>query len=87
MFENRVLGKVFGPKMDKVAREWRRLHIEEICVLYSLPNIIQTIKSRRMRWVAHVARERQIQRSAHNFKIINARETKMIKIFKNLKQK
>ena len=36
MFENTVLGKVFGPKMDKVAREWRRLHNEEICDLYCL---------------------------------------------------
>jgi len=55
-------GEGVWPKMDKVAREWRRLHIEEICDLYSLPNIIQAIKSRRMKWVAHVARmgERRI---------------------------
>jgi hypothetical protein len=49
MFENRVLRKIFGPKRDKVAREWRTLHNEEFHILYSSPNIIRQIKSRRMR--------------------------------------
>jgi hypothetical protein len=40
----------------QVITEWRRLHIEELCYLYSSPNIIRAIKSRRMRWTGHVAR-------------------------------
>ena len=56
MFENRVLRRVFGPKRDEVAGEWRKLHNEELSDLYSLPNIVWVVKSRRMRWAAHVAR-------------------------------
>jgi hypothetical protein len=58
VFENRVL-KVFGPKRDKVTGEWRKLHNEELNDLYSLPNIVQVVKSKRMRWAGHVARMRQ----------------------------
>jgi len=50
VFENRVLRRVFGPKRDEVTGEWRRLHSEELSDLYSLPNIVQVVKSRRMRW-------------------------------------
>jgi hypothetical protein len=53
VFENRVLSRIFGPKRDEVTGEWRRLHNEELHDLYSLPNIIQVIKSRR-RWAGHV---------------------------------
>ena len=56
VFENRVLKRVFGPKRDEVTREWRKLHNEELNDLYSLPNIVRVIKSRRMRWAGHVAR-------------------------------
>jgi hypothetical protein len=56
VFENRVLRRVFGPKMDKVTGEWRKLHNEELNDLYSLPNILRVVKSRRMRWAGHVAR-------------------------------
>ena len=56
VFENRVLRRIFGPKGDKVTREWRRLHNEELNDLYSLSNTVRVIKSRRMRWVEHVAR-------------------------------
>ena len=49
MFENRVLRRIFGPRRDDVTGEWRRLHNEELSVLYSSPNIMRVIKSRRMR--------------------------------------
>ena len=48
--ENRVLRRVFGPTRDEVTGEWRKLHIEELSDLYSLPNIVRVVKSRRMRW-------------------------------------
>jgi hypothetical protein len=47
VFENRVLRRIFGPKRDELTGEWRRLHNEKIYALYSLPNIIRVIKSRR----------------------------------------
>jgi len=56
VFENRVWRKIFGPRRDEVTEEWRRLHNEELNDLYSSPNIVRVIKSRRMRWAGHVAR-------------------------------
>jgi hypothetical protein len=56
VFENRVLRRIFGPKRDEVTDEWRTLHNKELHDLYSSPSIIRIIKTRRMRWVGHVAR-------------------------------
>ena len=56
VFENMVLRRIFGPRRDEVTGEWRRLHNEELSDLYSSPNIVRVIKSRRMRWAGHVAR-------------------------------
>ena len=56
MYKNRERRKIFGPKRDEVAGEWRRLHNRELYNLYSSTNIIWVIKSRRMRWVGQVAR-------------------------------
>jgi hypothetical protein len=56
VFENRVLRSKFGPKRDEVTGDWRKLHNEELHKLYSSPNIIRMIKSRRMIWAGHVAR-------------------------------
>jgi hypothetical protein len=55
VFENRVLRRVFGPKRDEETEEWKKLHNEELNDLYSLPNIVRVVKSRRMRWAGHVA--------------------------------
>jgi hypothetical protein len=54
--DNGVLRRIFGPKTDGVTGEWRRLHNEELDNLYSSPNIIRVIKSRRMWWAENVAR-------------------------------
>jgi len=67
VLENRVLRRIFGPKRNEVTGEWRKVHNEEINVewgklheelndLYSSPNIVRVIKSRRVRWAGHVAR-------------------------------
>jgi hypothetical protein len=50
-----VPGIEFGPKWDEVTGEWRKLHNEEFCDLYSSPRIVRIIKSRRMRWAGHIA--------------------------------
>ena len=55
VFENMVLRGIFGPRRDEVMGEWRRLHNEELNDLYSSPNTVRVIKSRRMRWAGHVA--------------------------------
>jgi hypothetical protein len=54
--EKRTLRRIFGPKRDEVTGEWRKLQSGELHNLYSSPDIIRQLKSRRIRWTAHVAR-------------------------------
>jgi hypothetical protein len=56
VFENRVLRRIFGPKRDEMAGEWRKLHNEELRDLHSSQSIIRIIKSWRMKWAGRVAR-------------------------------
>ena len=56
VFEDRVLRRIFGPKRDEVRGKWRKLHSDELNDLYFSPNIVRMIKSRKIRWVGHVAR-------------------------------
>jgi hypothetical protein len=55
VFENRVLRRIFGSKRDEIKGEWIKLHNEQLYDLYSPPNIIRVIKSKRTRWAGHVA--------------------------------
>jgi hypothetical protein len=56
VFENKMLRRVFGLMRNEVTGEWRKLHNEELNDLYSSPNIVSVVKSRRIRWAGHVAR-------------------------------
>jgi hypothetical protein len=56
VFENRVPRRIFRPKRDEVTGEWRKVHSEELHILYSSPDIVRQVKSRRIRWAGHVAR-------------------------------
>jgi hypothetical protein len=56
VFENRVLRRIFGPKRDETTGEWRKLHNDELHEMYTSPNIVQVIKSGRMRWAGNVVR-------------------------------
>jgi hypothetical protein len=55
VFENRVLRKIFGSKRE-VEGSWRKLRNGELHKLYSSPNIVRLIRSRRLRWAGHVTR-------------------------------
>ena len=55
VFENRMLRRIFGPKRNDITGKWRKLHNEALNDLYSSPNIVWMLKSRRMRWTGHVA--------------------------------
>jgi hypothetical protein len=56
VFGKRVSRGIFGPNRDEITGKWRKLHNEELHDLYSSPNIVKVIKSRRLRWDGHVAR-------------------------------
>jgi hypothetical protein len=62
VFENSVLGRLFGPKIDEVRGGWRKLHNEKLRSLYSSPSIIKVMKSRSMRWAGHVV---WVRRNTH----------------------
>jgi hypothetical protein len=55
VFKNRVVRRIFGSRWGEITVKWRILHSEELNDLYCRPNIVRVIKSRRMRWVGHVA--------------------------------
>jgi hypothetical protein len=59
VFENMVLKRIFGPRRDEVNGEWKRLHNEELNDLYSSPNSVRVIKSRRIRWAGDVGHLRE----------------------------
>jgi hypothetical protein len=60
VLDNRVLRIIFGPKRNEITGECRKLHNEELNNMYSSPIIVRVIKSRRMRWVGHVARTMKV---------------------------
>jgi len=55
LFDNGMLRRILGPMRDEVTGEWRKLHTEELNDMYCSSNIVRVIKSRKMRWVGHVA--------------------------------
>ena len=59
VFENKVLRNIFGTKKDEIRGEWRKLFNAQLHALYSSPNKIRSLKSRRLRWAGHVARTEQ----------------------------
>jgi len=67
VFENRMLRRIFEHTRNEITREWRQLHNEELTDLYSSPNIIQVIKSRKTRWAGHVARMEKGERCIQGF--------------------
>jgi hypothetical protein len=68
VLENRLLRRIFGPKRDEVTGDWRKLHNEELHNLYSLPDIIRMIKSRRMGWAGHIAHTGEKRNACRNLK-------------------
>ena len=73
VFENKVLRKIFGAKKTEITGEWRKLHNAALHALYSSPNIIRSLKSRRLRWAGHVAHMEQ-SRNAYRVLVRKSRE-------------
>ena len=67
VLENKVLRKISGATKDEITVEWRELHIAELHALYSSPNIIRSLKSRRLRWARHVA---HMEQSRNAYKVL-----------------
>jgi hypothetical protein len=61
VFENRVLRRIFGPKREEVAGDWRRLHNEALHNLYDSPYIVRVIKLRMKKWAGHIARRGEMR--------------------------
>ena len=70
MFENKVLRKIFGAKRYEITGQWRKLRNAELHSLYSSPNIIRSLKSRRLRWAGHVAR---MEHSRNGYRVLAGR--------------
>ena len=68
VFENIGLRKIFGAKRNEKTEEWRKLHNAELHSLYSSPNRIRNLKSRRLRWAGHVARM-EVARNAYRVSV------------------
>jgi hypothetical protein len=51
-----VLRRIFGPKREEITGKWRNLHNKELNDLYTSPNTVRVIKSRRIKWAGDVAR-------------------------------
>jgi hypothetical protein len=73
VLENGVLRRIFEPKRVEATGEWRKLHNEELNDLYSLPNIVRVVKSRRMRWAGNVVRMGE-ERGVHRVLVGRQRE-------------
>jgi hypothetical protein len=67
VFANRLLRRIFGPERDEVRGEWRKLHNEELNDLYSSPNIVRVIKTRKMKWAGYVEHIGLGERRMHIF--------------------
>ena len=67
VFENKVLRKTCRAKRDEITGEWRKLHNSELYALYSSPNIVRNLKSRRLRWAGYVARVEQSRNAYRKF--------------------
>ena len=71
------LGKIFGAKRDEIIGEWTKLHNAELHALYSSPNTIRNLKSRRLRWVGHVARMEQF-RNAYRVLVVKSEARRLL---------
>ena len=67
VFKNKVLRKIFGDKTDEIRGQWRKLHNAELHALHSSPNIIRSLKSRRLRWAGHVG---SMEQSRYAYRVL-----------------
>jgi hypothetical protein len=80
-FENRLLRRVFEPKMNEVMGGWRILHNEQLCSLFSLPSIIRMITTRRMKWAGQEARMGEENVYGYWWESQNERNTRSTKMY------